>query len=337
MHRMHIVLAAAIACAASAASAQEVFLLPTLTPPNSHVTVRVLKPWAARVAEASDGKLTIDVRDGISLANPRNIYDRVMSDVVQAGWALHNYIPGQYRLSEIGALPYVVDRTQYTAEQASVALWRVYKSGLLDAEYADVVPFGLTVLTQSQLHLAKPLRSLDSLAGLKIIGPAPSYAKVILGLGGAPVSFANNEFYDAMQRGAADGLVTGFTAFPSFRLEEVTSYHVDTSLGTASGMLFMAKKKYAALPASTRAALDKTAGEVPSRDFGRSFDRTDEEVRAAMKASPKHTVVDLSPAQTEAWRRKIAPAIDELLNERPGGRQVLEAFQRNLAEAKAGR
>lgn len=214
MRGIRVVMAIVIAGASSAASAQDVFLLPTLTPPNSHVTVNVLKPWAARVAEASEGKVTVDLRDGISLATPRNIYDRVMSDVVQAGWALHNYIPGQYRLSEIGALPYVVDRTLYTAEHSSLALWQVYKSGLLDAEYADVVPFGLTVLTQSQLHMAKPLKSLDSLAGLKIIGPAPSYAKVILGLGGAPVSFANNEFYEALQRGSADGVVTGFTAFP---------------------------------------------------------------------------------------------------------------------------
>jgi TRAP-type C4-dicarboxylate transport system substrate-binding protein len=324
---------------AQGVAAQETLLFPVQTPANSSMSTEFFQPYADRITKASDGALVVDVRYGAALATARNIYDRILNDVVQLGWGLQNYVPGQFRLSEISALPFVVDRTVYTAEHASAAQWRLYKSGLIDAEYEQVIPLFLNVLTQSQLHTVRPLKSLEAatvLSGLKINGPAPHYGKVISRLGGAPVSFSTAETYESLQRNLMDGTITGFTAFPPYKLDEVTSYHVDTSLGTAAGMMFMTRKRYAALSAAARKAIDANSGEAPSRELGRFFQRTDDEVRARMKASPKHTVVELTPEQTAAWQQRIAPAIDELLADRPGGRKVLDEFRKQLAAVKAG-
>ena len=50
------------------------------------------KPWSAKITADSHGALKIDLREGMAIANITNMYDRVMSDVVQIGFVLFNYV-----------------------------------------------------------------------------------------------------------------------------------------------------------------------------------------------------------------------------------------------------
>ena len=156
---------------------------------------------------------------------------------------------------------------------------------------------------------------------------------VMANMGGVPLSLTTNEYYEALQRGTAEGVVTGFTAFAPFKLQEVTSYHVDVGLGTAAGMVFMSKKRYEALPAAVRKVIDDNSGEAQSRLHGQYFDRQNDEGRENVKAR-KHTVVELSAEQYAAWKRKIAPAVDALVQQRPGGEQYLRAFRAEVAAVR---
>jgi len=328
--------AAAMLMAVGAARADEIpLLMSTYSAPNSTIEVQFFAPWAKAVNDRAQGAIRVELRAGTSLANPFNAYDRLINDVLGVGWVLHNYVGGKFALSEIGALPFAVD--DYKSEYASATLWRVYKSGALDAEYDQVVPLIFSILTQSQLHTIKPMKNLDSMAGLKIIGPAKHYGEVISALGGAPLTLQISDYYEALARGTADGVVTGFTAFPNFKLGEVVFYHVDTSLGTASAMIFVSKKKLAALPQPGRDALLANSGEKLSRELGLYFERTDEQYRNLMRSTAGHQVVELSKAQEAAWKKRIAPAIDAILAARPNGRAVYEKFVATYAEVKAGR
>ena len=62
---------------------------------------------------------------------------------------------------------------------ASVAFWRVYRSGALDSEYDQVVPLMLVAFPSAALHFAQPLKTLDTLAGSKIIVPGRVQTAVI--------------------------------------------------------------------------------------------------------------------------------------------------------------
>jgi TRAP-type C4-dicarboxylate transport system substrate-binding protein len=255
----------------------------------------------------------------------------VLDDVVQVSFGLLNYATGKFPLAELTTLPFVADKS----EAASVALWRLYKSGVLDQEFDQVVPLALTVLSQSQLHLQKPLKSLDTsaLSGLKVIGPSKHYSGAITRLGGTPLSFPVNEYYETLQRGTADGVITGWVAFASFKLGDVTAYHVDTTLGTAAAMVFMSKKRFEALSPAARKVLEENSGEALSRGWGQFWDQQDGEVRERIRKQAGHTVVELTPEQTEAWRRAVQPANDEILKSLPNGAKVLDMFRANLAAA----
>jgi TRAP-type C4-dicarboxylate transport system substrate-binding protein len=326
-------LAALGASASLPAAAEEVSLvLATALAPNNVMAMQILHPWAQRVNEAGKGTLAIDVRDGMSIANLRNSYDRVVSDVAQLSWLTHNNFPGAFNLSLVGGLPYLADNS----EIGSVAMWRLYKSGVLDAEYTQVLPISMAVLSKGGLHLRKTPASLDQLKGLKVIVSSRASGEVVTRIGMAPIAMPVTDTYEALQRGTVDGVALGWTAVESFKLDELTTYHANASFGTSSGMLFINKKRYEALPAAARKVIDDHTGEAESRVLGQFWDRLDKVGEDRVKAIAGHSVVELPPDIQAKWARFAEPVAEEWAKSVPGGEKVLAAFRAELQKVKAG-
>lgn len=325
--------AALLVLGGAAARADAVKLVfATVTPPGSVVNTQVILPWAKRVNDAGKGVVSIDVREGTTLANFGNVYDRVLSDVVQIGWGIHAAVGGKFPLSNVVALPLVFDRSV----DGSTAFWRVYKAGLMDREYDQVVPLMLAALPSSGIHMVRPLKSLDTLGGAKLIVPGKVQGEAISNLDGTPISLPLTDMYEALQRHTVDGTMIAWVAFNPWKLAEVTFYHVDASLGGAAGMVFMAKAKYQSLPAAARKVIDDNSGEAASRAFGVALDTEDDAQRASVKASDKQTVVELSPAQRASWEKRVAPSIEHWTKDNAGAEAVLERFRAEIAKKAGG-
>jgi len=319
---------------AGAAAAEEVTLrFATISQPMQAITKEFWEPWAAKVNADGKGVVQIELRTGTTVANIFNIYPRVMNDVMHVGFVLHNYISGKFNYSEVASLPFIVD----TSENAAVALWRLYKSGALDKEYDEAIPMMLIGLPQSLLHANKAPKQLDDWGGMKIIGPTQLTALVTKYMGGTPLTLGSSEIYEAVQRGTAEGGIVSYNAYQSFKLHEVTNYHVDTQLGTASGMIFMARKFYAGLPAEARKVIDANTQEPATRAWAKWWDDDNERGRKMVRADAKHTTVLLTDVQREAWRKKVDGAIAEWAKTRPGVEPVIEQYKKLLADVKAGK
>jgi TRAP-type transport system periplasmic protein len=279
------------------------------------------------------GALRVELREGTTIANTINIYERVMSDVTHIGFVLFNYVSGKFPLAEVAALPFIAD----SSEQASAALWRLYKSGMLDAEFNDAKPLMLIGLPQSLLHLAKPPKSLNDLSGLKIVAPTQITSLSTAHLGATPLSLSSPEAYQAILRGTADGTVLSYNVYVSFKIGEVTTYHIDAPLGTAAGMIFMKKSVYDALSADAKKAIDQNSGEAASRAWGKWWDGDNENGRQTALHDPKQKVVTLDPAMRAAWSKKLDGAIEEWGKTRPGIDKAIAEYRRLVADVKAGR
>jgi TRAP-type transport system periplasmic protein len=326
-------IAAALACA-SVVQAQELKLtFATLAPSNSRVAQSFFHPWAQRINEAGKGIVRLEVKDGFTLANLENVYNRVLDDVVQIGWGLQSAIGGKFVGSAIAGLPFTSDDSR----TASVALWQLYKTNLLAAEYQDIVPLGLVVFPQSGLHLSRTLSSPQDVAGLKLAALGKVQGDAVGRLGAVPLSLPATDLYEGIQRGLADGAVASWTTFDPFRLGEVTRYHVITRLGTSTGMLFMAKKKFEALPTDVRKILQENSGEGSSREFGTYLDADAARVADQVRASGKNTIVTPTDELTALWRDKVAPVGNEWVAALPNGQQIRETYNTLLIEAKAAR
>lgn len=332
MGKLLVLLAAAIAMLGSARADEANLLFGTSTPQGTHISIRVFHPWADRINEQGKGVIHIDVRDGLEIANPGNFYSRVLDDVIQVGWGSFNSVPGTFPLSGFSNMPFQTE----TSEDLSVAFWRLYKAGFFDAEYKDIVPLFVQVYPQSQIHLAKAPKTPGDFSGLRLMVVAKTAADVVTRLGGAPISLLLPDLYPALQRNTVDGAVMSWTAFQPFKLAEVTTYHIETRLGTPAAMVFMTKKRYAALSPEARKIIDQNSGEAESRTLGKAWDDVEGEAREAAKNDPKHTVFNPPAAMTAKWQAEVAPVTDAWVKAAPGGDKVLTAFHQTLAQVKAG-
>jgi TRAP-type C4-dicarboxylate transport system substrate-binding protein len=319
---------------ASACADELVLTFATAEPAPSPDTVQVFTPWAERVAAATKGAVRIEVRDGIAIANPINMFDRVQSDVVQIGLLIPSLVGGKFPLTDMVGLPFQTEDSL----NASVAFWRLYKTGLLDAEYKDIVPLAMALFPPQGVHLVKAPASLDDLRGLRLRVVSKAGSESIARLGATPQVLDPGDQYASLQRGMLDGVVSSWMGMGPLHLTEVTSYHVETSLGTGMFIVFMARAKHDALPPAIRQAIDDNSGEAMSRALAVTFDQRSINSRGPAAAAPdKHKIVQLALAQSEKWRATISPVVENWTSTHQGGTKLIETYRGLLAEVKAGR
>jgi TRAP-type C4-dicarboxylate transport system substrate-binding protein len=327
--KLRAMLTGVAAMAVMPAAAEEMTLMfATLDGPQAHLNVHIHHPWASRLNEAGKGTVKLDVRDGPTVANQGTIYSRVLNDVVQVGWMVHSSVPGKFPRTSVTSLPFLSDRS----ELASAAIWRLYKTGLLDEEFDEAVPFKVCVFAPNALHFRSAPASVEDFRGLKMIATGKVPSEAVTALGAAPVTMLVSDMYQALQRGTADGVSMTWTAFQPFKLGEVTKFHIDSKLGAGTGMVFMARKRYAALPAEVRRILDAPPGEKESRDFGAFWDRVAGEIANDVKRQADHTVVTPSAEHIARWKQRLAPVQEEWVKATPNGAAVLARYQQILSE-----
>lgn len=333
--RMAAALAVLLMATAAQAADPVSLRFASLSPANSFLVTDFMKPWTDRIVAASNGTLKIDRFDGMTLADNLNVHERVLSDVIQMAWGLQIYGGGKYIHSDVVSLPFIAN----TGEAGSVAFWRMYQRGLLK-EYDEVKPLVLMAFPQQGLHTTqKDVKKLEDLQGMKLRAAAKVVVQMISLLGATPVSLNVGEMYEALQRGTAEGTLMPWTAFPPFRMQEVTKYHIDVPLGSSPAMIFMSKKKFDSLPPEAKKAIDDNSGEKASREFARIFDRVQNGIRASIKNAPGHVVSELPPEEFARWKAKVEPVTAEWIKSTPGGEMIAAEYTKEVraAEAEVGK
>lgn len=334
MRHATVITAAALAVAvALPAQAQKTVLFGVGSPPRAHLVQQVFIPWSKKVSAESGGAIKVEVKAGRTLVSPFNVYERVQADVAQIGWGVQSFMKGRFRRSGVAGLPFEAN----TAEEASVALWRLYAKGVTAAEYKEVKPLAIIVFPPSSLHSKnKPIKSLADVKGMKIAVGDRLGAQVLKRLGAAPISLRLPEMYQGLNRGTVEGVHMVWTAFMPFKLFEVTRHHYDLPLGAASAMVFMSTKGYDALPAAGRKAIDANSGEGFSHSFGKFWDRVGKGGRAAVSKMPGQSFAAMPAADVAKWRAAMQPVVAGWTKSLPDGARVVEAFRAELAAIRAG-
>jgi len=313
--------------ASRAAPADEMkLIMTTITRPSTPISDKYHE-WADRINAKGKGVVQIDVRDGFTLASSQNFYDRLNSDVMQISFGSLNYLAGKFKLSEVMALPFLMN----SAEQASVVFWRLYKTGLLDSEFDQIVPLYMQAFPPVSMHLVKaPVKPLTDLSGLKFIASGKIPTEVVERLGGSPLSIGLTDSYQALQRGTADGINLPMAPMHDFKLDEVTHYHINAAFGGGPGGVWMTKAKFDKLPADVKNILVDNSGEAESHRAGQILDELGREEIDRLSHETGQTVVSLSAEQNEKWGAALSAIAEEWGNTDDTHRQVL-AKVRELA------
>jgi len=304
-------------------------VLPTLHPESSPNTT-FFQEWASQVVAASNGAVEIDLRVGTTIANFGNILERLQADVVQFGWIQPSVVAGRFPQSSVVTLPGV--RGELDGGQASVAAWELYESGLLDQEMAGLKLLEFGVHPEAGLHLARvqDRESFTDLRGLKIGVQGGVQVQVLQNLGATPISLAPPEWYEALQRGTVDGIVTSWAAFPSLKLDEVTEQHIEGPLGNSNHLIAMDQVKWDSLSAEAQAAIGANSGAVFSEYFGMHQHRQAAAGRDGAIAKGQD-VRRVSGEEHEAWMAAIEPIIGEWVASTENGAALLETYRERVA------
>ena len=321
--------AAAIAVASIAARAAEPITLKFAHPgaPNGDVAKKVVEPWVDKVNKEAAGSLHVQLFVGPALGQFPQIYDRVLNGVADIAFALLGPLSRQFPKTSVASLPFETP----DASIGTVALWRVYERGLLANEWQQVKPLTLMVFPNVVIHTKKPIQSLADIDGLKLSVQSRLLSDTMHLLGVAPITLAVTELYESLNRGVINGAVIGWPATKSYRIGEVTNYHLEVPLGGEVTFVMMSNKSYQGLPGKDRAIIDGASGAPWAAEIGKTLDAADEAESTEVAKTKDQTVAHLPAAEQAAWKARVESVVKDWTERTPDGPAVLAAYREEVA------
>ena len=328
-------LAAALSVSAfGPAAAEKTTLKFAVFTPEKEMTFQVvMKPWAERVMKDAKGALDIQLFPNGALGrHPGKQLKMVQDGVADIAWVIPAYTPGRFPDNAVFELPALI----HTSKEGSVAAWRLYKKGLLRG-YENYYVIGLFTTSPYTIHTKTKITSMDQLKGKKIRAVGPAMVASIKALGAAPEPMPFTKIVEAISRGRIDGTTAHPIALFDFGVSKVTSSHYFGTLGTVNLAIMMNRKKYEALPAAAKAAIDKNSGEQLSVAFGNMSDNRNAELRKMWSKESTRTVTVPSATEKAKWDAALAPVIGNWEAKHPKGKALLAALRAELANIRAGK
>jgi len=281
--------------------------------PSSHPTQKdFLEPWAKQLEEKTGGQVKVEIYPaGSAFGHVAKQLDQVRAGVVDISHGLTGIPRGRLPRTLIMDLPFLVK----TSNAASRTLWQLYTDGDIAPEYKGLKVLALHAHNAGLIHTRdKQVKTMDDLKGLRLRTPSVAIAMMLEQLGGTPVGLPPTQVYENLQKGVIDGNVFPYEAVHGFKLHEVLNHHLDAKAYTTSFYFVMNEKKYNALPADVRKAIDDISGDVLVNKFGPWWNAWDKPGMQDI-ARKGSSVTTLSDTERARWREALAPMIDAYLKD----------------------
>jgi TRAP-type C4-dicarboxylate transport system substrate-binding protein len=307
--------------------------LASTTVPTSKVNVWGLIPWGEDVKKASNDLLDIKLFYNNSIANPENVYSRTLEGVADISFGIMGPFYDIFPRTMVAGLPFEAQNDT----ESSVALSRLYERGLISEEYSKVKVLSLFTFAPSAINSNKSIKTVEDVKGMKLAASGRIVGEVITALGAVPITMGPPDFYQAMQRGTVNGIMVGWPAIMSFRLDEVSNHHLETQSGQFPAFVFMNKEAFAKLPEAGKKAIDQLSGPPFYKRMGEVTDRQEAEGRDLTKAKPGQVITKLDPTEEERWKKLTAPVTENWTKTTPNGPAILAAFREEIKKIRAER
>jgi TRAP-type C4-dicarboxylate transport system substrate-binding protein len=272
----------------------------------------VFAPWTKEVAKMSGGTLTVKMYYGGALGKGgTKQFKRAVDGVADITWALQGYTANLFRKTTLVEFTNVGKDTV----DATKRMWKVYSEHLA-SEYSRVKPLAIWVADAPVIHTkVKPVNSISDLKGMKIRTPSQYQAWMIQALGATPVPMPVTKVYNSLDRGVIDGVLIAASGIKSFKLNEVTKYHVDgIAWGYSPFFAVMNKKSYSSLSKKHRDIIDKTTGLAMSVKAASIYGKAGDKVIQGLKKDTKRSMKTFSTSEIEKAHSLIRKAEDGIVD-----------------------
>lgn len=275
---------------AGAARAETELLFSTFFPPQ-HVLVKdVLVPWAEKVAEATDGEVTVTFAAS-SLAPPPKQLDMVQDGIADITVQFAGVVPNRLTTLLVGAVPGPTG----SSKAMSQALWRTHEAHFAGAgEFDRLQLLSLFALPPQMMFgtTDTPISSIEDMQSARIATTPGTAAKAFGTVSSGIVAGPAFRYFELVSKGMVDAFVavTPIDVI-GFNLAPYTKTATDMgSLGTAGTFsLVMNERQWRRLSKEDRSAIMSVSGE----HFAELLDAVDvrnAEIIAQLKADGVHFV-----------------------------------------------
>lgn len=262
-------------------------------PPVHHMT-GTLRAWADKMEAASNGEISVEIMTA-PLAKPNGQYDLAKNGIVDIAWSAAAFQPKRFWKLNAAEVPFSAS----SAEATAVSAWRWYESnGFIEEDTGDTKLLALFAHAPHLYHSRVPLTSLANFEGLKIRAGGNG-VKIAELLGAVPVGMPPGQTNEAMAKGTIDVSQFPWESVKGFRLNEVSTHHLEIPGGTYAGLFFMTMnpKIWDKLSDSQKAAVMSVSGEAGSRMLSQEWDKQ-EAVGLAVAKESGNTITKLSEEDT---------------------------------------
>lgn len=272
-----VLLCSALPLAAQAQS--NTLLLNSFLAPQHPVTRIVIKPWAEKIGQVTEGRVKVDVAPS-SLAAPHQQMASVNRGVFDIAYQFHGLMAEQVKLNQIAHLPFV----NTTSRGSSVALWRTYEKHFAKAnELKDVQVLAMFVLPPGVMFgMGGPIDGMDKIRGRRIYALPGVPSRLLEAAGAGVVAAPAARSHEIISGRTVDAFV-GYSLSDAEGLRTL-SFATDVTdipgnLTAPSFVLFINKRKWDGLSSKDREAIRAISGEAFAQNM-KILDELEAKVRA---------------------------------------------------------
>jgi C4-dicarboxylate-binding protein DctP len=158
----------------------------------------------------------------------------------------------------------------------------------------------------------KEIRKPEDMKGLKVrIQSSKILDAQMRALGAIPQVMAFSEVYQALQTGVVDGTENPPSNLYTQKMHEVQKYVATTDHGYLGYAVIVNKKFWDGLAPEIRTALESAMADATKYANDIAKKKNDEDL-AAVKASGKSQILQLTPAERAAWKSALVKVHDEM-------------------------
>ena len=259
--------------------------------------------FAKVAAEKTNGKVKVEVYANSTLYKDKEEVEALQLGSVQMlAPSLAKFAPLGVKEFEVFDLPYIFDDYDqlHAVTQGPVGktlLDKLGDKGILGLAYWDN---GFKVMSAN-----KPLREVKDFRGQKMrIQSSKVLEAQMKALGASPQVMAFSEVYQALQTGVVDGTENPPSNLYTQKMYEVQKYVTHSNHGYLGYAVIVNKPFWEGLPADIRKSLEEAMAE--STQFANDIAKQEnDDSLAKVKASGKSEIIELTPEQKLAWKKKL--------------------------------
>jgi TRAP-type C4-dicarboxylate transport system substrate-binding protein len=305
----------------------------TFEPPKSFAQTMVWNPAWDALNKEGEGIIKVETYAGGTLGrNPTKQLKLVKDGVADMAFLLQGYTPGVFPNDEVLEVPLVAEN----ALEANLAIWRMYKKGLL-VGYDDVHPVFLGSAQQYGIHSNFLVKRPSDLKGVKLRAVGKMQHHIAAACGYTPVGMPVPKIAESISRGLIKGTLNEWNGVRTFKIGDVAKYHMMVPLGTISFGIMMNKAKYESLPPKAKAIFDKHTGLVLAKKWGAAMDKSLDAYHKKMMADPGRHVYTPKGNELKEWHDVLGKATQAWLKDSPNHPKLLAAFKEELKQIRAGK